>query len=52
MYGSDQAASLEEPGLKRLVTTLRKLPTYIGSKRDGILECEINVAKKLRYWER
>ena len=52
MYGSDQSASLEEPGLKRLVTTLRKLPSYIGSKRDSILECEINVAKKLRYWEK
>ena len=52
MYGSDQSASLEEPGLKRLVTTLRKLSSYIGSKREGILECEINVAKKLRYWEK
>lgn len=52
MYGSDQAASLEEPGLKRLVTTIRKLPSYIGSERNSILECEINVAKKLRYWER
>lgn len=51
MYGSDQAASLEEPGLKRLVTILRKLPSYIGSKRSNILECEINVAKKLRYWK-
>lgn len=51
MYGSDQSASLEEPGLRNLVAVARKLPSILGS---GALEWapgEADVAKKLRYWE-
>jgi N-acetylneuraminate synthase len=51
MYGSDQAASLEKKGLKELVDIIRKIPIVIGSKEKNIFECEIEVAKKLRYWE-
>jgi N-acetylneuraminate synthase len=52
MYGSDQAASLEKKGLEELVNIIRKIPTVIGNKEKNIFECEIEVAKKLRYWEK
>ena len=51
MYGSDQAASLEERGLVMLVSTVRKFPSVIGEERKNILDIETKVAKKLRYWE-
>ncbi len=51
MYGSDQSASLEERGLKELVDIVRKVPVLIGNKDKEIFECEVDVAKKLRYWE-
>ncbi len=52
MYGSDQSASLEERGLKELVSIIRKTPKVIGDGEKKILDCEIDVAKKLRYWEK
>ena len=52
MYGSDQAASLEKKGLEELVSVIRKIPMVFGDKDKRIFECEIEVAKKLRYWER
>ena len=52
MYGSDQAASLEEKGFNELISIVRKNPIVIGSSNEKkILECEKPVAKKLRYWE-
>ena len=52
MYGSDQAASLEKKGLEELVSIIRKIPTVLGNKEKNIFECEFEVAKKLRYWEK
>ena len=52
MYGSDQSASLEFPGMQRLVGSLRKLPSIYGSEEKIISDREKNVAKKLRYWEK
>jgi len=52
MYGSDQAASLERKGFEELVSIIRKIPIVIGNKEKHIFECEIEVAKKLRYWEK
>ena len=52
MYGSDQAASLEESGLKILVDTVRLLKVSIGNERTGIYPEEVPIAKKLRYWEK
>ena len=52
MYGSDQAASLEKKGLEELVNVIRKIPAVLGNKEKNIFECEIEVAKKLRYWEK
>ena len=51
MYGSDQAASLEESGLKILVDMIRMLPVTLGDERKEIYPEEIPIAKKLRYWE-
>lgn len=52
MHGSDQAASLEKKGLEELVSVIRKIPIVFGDKDKRIFECEIEVAKKLRYWEK
>lgn len=51
MYGSDQAASLEPQGLKRLVETLRRLPVMRGDGVKRLAPGEKEVASKLRYWE-
>tara|TARA_Y100000589_G_scaffold331844_1_gene387412 strand:- start:2482 stop:3342 length:861 start_codon:yes stop_codon:yes gene_type:complete len=51
MYGSDQAASLQEEGLRQLISILRKLPKVIGDGQKSFLEKEMPIAKKLRYWE-
>ncbi len=50
MYGSDQAASLERPGLQQMVSTIRKIPSALGDGEKRITEGEKAVAKKLRYW--
>tara|TARA_Y100000589_G_scaffold331312_1_gene384277 strand:+ start:3391 stop:4254 length:864 start_codon:yes stop_codon:yes gene_type:complete len=50
MYGSDQAASLQYEGLKQLSSIIRKLPKILGSGEKVILKKELEVAKKLRYW--
>jgi len=51
MYGSDQSASLEEPGLKNLINAIKKIPIVIGKEDKKIFQEETAVAKKLRYWE-
>lgn len=50
MYGSDQAASLEKPGLETLVAQLRKIPLAMGDGVKRVLKAEAQVAGKLRYW--
>ena len=50
-YGSDQAASLEPNGLNNLVKVVRKIPKVYGTETKKILDIEIPVADKLRYWE-
>ena len=51
MYGSDQAASLEENGLRQLVATIRKVPAMLGTGDKDWAPGEREVAGKLRYWE-
>jgi N-acetylneuraminate synthase len=51
MYGSDQAASLATKGLTQLVDEIRRLPAALGDGIKKIEEGELEVAKKLRYWE-
>jgi N-acetylneuraminate synthase len=49
MYGSDQAASLEESGLKRLVRDVRMLEKVLGDGKKRIWESELSAQKKLRH---
>lgn len=51
MYGSDQSASLEDSGLSQLVGIIRKFKILHGNSEKQILPEEINIIKKLRYWE-
>ena len=51
MYGSDQSASLEENGLKQLISAVRKVPIVVGKDEKQIFDIEEKVAEKLRYWE-
>ena len=51
MYGSDQSASLELTGLINLVSMIRKIQVCLGDGEIKILDKEIPIAKKLRYWK-
>jgi len=48
MYGSDQAASLEPPGLFRLVSDIRLLDSILGDGKKRIWDSEKPAMKKLR----
>ena len=48
MYGSDQAASLEPPGLIRLVRDIRELNFILGDGKKIIWDSELPAQKKLR----
>tara|TARA_Y100001978_G_C23649225_1_gene412470 strand:+ start:350 stop:1246 length:897 start_codon:yes stop_codon:yes gene_type:complete len=50
MYGSDQAASLQASGLKQMCSILRKIPIVLGSPVKKVLDEELPIASKLRYW--
>ena len=49
MYGSDQAASLERPGLERMVRDVRRVNLILGDGVKRIWDSEKPVMKKLRY---
>jgi N-acetylneuraminate synthase len=48
MWGSDQAASVEIPGLQRLVRDIRLLPTILGDGMKRRYASEEPILKKLR----
>ena len=48
MYGSDQAASLEPPGLNRLVRDITSIDKILGDGEKKVWPSEIPVMKKLR----
>ena len=48
MYGSDQAASLEPEGLRRLVRDVREIDKILGNGKKIVWESEIPAKKKLR----
>ena len=50
MYGSDQAASLEPPGLERMVRDVRRVETIVGDGIKRAWDSELPVMKKLRYF--
>lgn len=51
MYGSDQSASLEEAGLRQMVSQIRKIPVVLGDGEKRITDGEVKIAEKLRYWQ-
>jgi len=48
MYGSDQAASLEQSGLKRMVRDVRLIEIALGDGKKKIWDSELPAQKKLR----
>lgn len=48
MKGSDHAASLEPPGLARLVRDVRAVERALGSPEKRVLSCEVPAMEKLR----
>ena len=48
MYGSDQAASLEKAGLKRMVRDVRLIEIALGDGKKKIWDSELPAQKKLR----
>jgi N-acetylneuraminate synthase len=48
MWGSDQSASIEPQGLKRLLRDIRELETTLGDGIKKVYENEIPIIKKLR----
>jgi len=52
MYGSDQAASLEERGIKLIIGYARDAEKILGDGVKNVSEKELAIAKKLRYHEK
>ncbi len=48
MWGSDQAASIEPGGLKRLVKDIRNVETALGDGRKRVYDSEVAAASRLR----
>ncbi len=50
MYGTDQSASLAEPGIRELTEILTKAPSMLGDGKKTIGKDEKSLIKKFRYW--
>jgi len=48
MWGSDQAASVEPQGLRRLVRDIRTIEEALGDGKKKVYESEIPMREKLR----
>lgn len=48
LWGSDQAASLESEGLRRMVRDIRNVPIILGNGEKTVYESEKPIIKKLR----
>ena len=48
MYGSDQSASLEIVGLKRMMDYVRDIIACMGSPEKRVMDTEVSIAEKLR----
>lgn len=51
MWGTDQAASLSEDGIRMLTGLIKKTPTLIGKGKKIFSKEEKKLSKKFRYWE-
>jgi len=50
MWGTDQAASLSEPGMRELSNILKKFPIMFGNGIKKITKEEKKLIPKFRYW--
>ncbi len=50
MWGTDQASSLEENGMRSLVAMLKKFKDCMGSGKKNFLELERKKLKENKYW--
>ena len=50
MYGTDQAASLAEPGIRELTAMLSKFPIMFGDGKKNLGKDEKNLIAKFKYW--
>ena len=50
MFGTDQAASLAEPGIRELANILSKFPILLGNGKKNITKEEKKLISKFRYW--
>lgn len=48
MKGTDQASSLEDAGLRRVIKSIRSVEKALGSPNKVVLDCELDVRKKVR----
>ncbi len=51
MYGSDQAASLEQADLQSLMSGIRNVQEILGDGEKTVSQREKEIAKKLRYFD-
>ncbi len=51
MYGTDQAASLSEQGIRELLSLLTKFPAMFGDGKKTITKEEKELIPKFRYWK-
>jgi N-acetylneuraminate synthase len=50
MWGTDQSASLEESGIRQLISLLEKSREILGDGEKRFLQSERKAANSLRYW--
>ncbi len=48
MWGTDQAASVEMGGLKRLVSNIHDIQLALGDGIKTVYDCEMPIREKLR----
>jgi len=50
MWGTDQAASLSEDGIKSLSEVIKKVPLIMGKETFSKKKSEMDLLKKFKYW--
>jgi len=50
MWGTDQAASLEEEGIKNFTSIILKIPKLLGKKKIKKTKAETSILEKFKYW--
>ena len=50
MWGTDQSASLSEPGIKNLTNIINKTKKIFGTGKKVFSKDEKNLLKKFKYW--